>query len=329
MDLPKNGTYKQRFFERLRNISPPTNDTEIQWAETPNKLTCCIVEPRMMEELRGVLYNIAKIYGQQTQTEEQGQEQNQTDIGLTIFHGTNNEAFVKGIVKKWKNVVLYNLNEENLTRKQYSELLTKRWFYEQFVSSHVLIFQTDSYLFRQIPEEYYKYDYVGAPWRNSLGNGCGNGGISLRRVKTMHDVATETGTTEPEDVYYSRQNIKVCTKEIELHKHFSVEHIFVKKPVCCHQPWYSMRFPFANNNKNPNNNNNKNNNKPNNKNNKNPNNNNNKNNNKPNNKTNNNNNKNNKNPNNKNNNKKINDPELKRKIETHKKMYDDFLKNIK
>jgi len=320
MDLPKNGTYKQRFFERLRNISPPTNDTEFQWAETPNKLTCCIVEPRMMEELRGVLYNIAKIYGQQTQTEEQGQEQIQKDIGLTIFHGTNNEAFVKGIVKKWKNVVLYNLNEENLTRKQYSELLTKRWFYEQFVSSHVLIFQTDSYLFRQIPEEYYKYDYVGAPWRDTLGNGCGNGGISLRRVKTMHDVATETGTTEPEDVYFSRQNIKVCTKEIELHKHFSVEHIFVKNPVCCHQPWYSMRFPFANNIKNNNNKpNNKTNNKPNNKTN-----------NKPNNKTNNKpNNKNNNNSNNKNNNKKINDPELKRKIETHKKMYDDFLKNIK
>lgn len=291
MDLPKNEIYKQRFFERLRNISPPTNDTEIQWAETPNKLTCCIVEPRMMEELRGVLYNIAKIYGQQTQTEEQGQEQNQTDVGLTIFHGTNNEAFVKGIIKKWKNVVLYNLNEENLTREQYSQLLTKRWFYEQFVSSHVLIFQTDSYLFRQIPEEYYKYDYVGAPWqpRDYRGNGCGNGGISLRRVKAMHNVATETGTTNPEDIYFSQQNIKVCTNEIELHKQFSMERIFVKNPVCCHQPWFSMEFPFANNNNNKNNNN----------------------------------------PNNKNNNKKQNDPELKRKIETHKKMYDDFLKNIK
>jgi len=300
-------TYKQRFFKRLRNISPPPNDNYIQWAKTPNKLTCCIVEPRMMEELRGVLYNIAKIYGQQPQDEEQ----NRMDIGLTIFHGTNNEAFVKGIVKKWKNVVLYNLNEENLTREQYSQLLTKRWFYEQFVSSHILIFQTDSYLFRSIPEEYYKYDYVGAPWITSIGNGCGNGGISLRCVKAMHNVATETGTTEPEDVYFSRQKIKVCTKEKELHKHFSVEHIFVKNPVCCHQPWFSMGFPFANknkinNNKKPNDNNNNkklNNNK--------------------------NNNKNNNNPNNKNNNKKQNDPELKRKIETHKKMYDDFLKNIK
>jgi hypothetical protein len=164
---------------------------------------------------------------------------------------------------------------------------------------------------------------VGAPWRDTLGNGCGNGGISLRRVKTMHDVATETGTTEPEDVYFSRQNIKVCTKEIELHKHFSVEHIFVKKPVCCHQPWYSMMFPFANNIKNNNNKpNNKTNNKPNNKTN-------NKSNNKTNNNNKNNNNKNNNNSNNKNNNKKQNDPELKRKIETHKKMYNDFLKNIK
>ncbi len=220
--------YKGRFFDKLRAISPPLAPN-ITWSANPPQLTCCIVEPRIMMELRGVLYNVAKIYGNK-------------NVGLTIYHGTNNEAFVKEIIKGWENVVLHNLNMENLKISEYSNLLTKKDFYKDFTSSHVLIFQTDSYIFRQIPQFYYQFDYVGAPWCNPFGNGCGNGGISLRNVNTMVETTTIHGIMDDiaEDIYFSRQELKVC-KNKKKHENFSVEHIFNPSAICCHQPYHSMK----------------------------------------------------------------------------------------
>lgn len=139
--------------------------------------------------------------------------------------------WIKEIIKDWENVVLYNLGVENLKIAEYSKLLTTKSFYDKFKSEHVLIFQSDSYVFSAIPSLYYEYDYIGDPWRyipKQHCNGCDNGGISLRKVETMKNVTTEEGVNYSEDLYFSKQNIKVCTDNKKEHQQFSVEHIFTQ-----------------------------------------------------------------------------------------------------
>lgn len=218
--------FKNLYFDKLRNIKLIDSDKTIIWESKPRILTCCILEPRLIDTLPGVLYNIANIYGNK-------------GVGLTIYHGNNNINYIKTITGTWKNVEYKSLNIDNLYRNDYSYLLTQKGFYKSFTSSHVLIFQSDSYIFRKIPDYYFQFDYVGAPWVKSKGNGCGNGGISLRNVETMLRVSEINGSNLHEDLYFAGKNISVCNN-YENHKAFSTEGIFHPNPVCCHQPYFSM-----------------------------------------------------------------------------------------
>lgn len=218
--------YKKLYFDKLRNIKMIDSDKTIEWESKPRVLTCCIIEPRVIDTLPGVLYNIANIYGNK-------------GVGLTIYHGNNNINYIKTITCKWKNVEYKSLNVDNLHRNNYSYLLTQKGFYKSFTSSHVLIFQSDSYIFKKIPDYYFQFDYIGAPWVKTKGNGCGNGGISLRNVNKMISVSEINGSEIDEDVYFSNKNINVCNN-YENHKAFSTEGVFHPDPACCHQPYFSM-----------------------------------------------------------------------------------------
>lgn len=216
--------FKNLYFDKLKHIK--LVNTNINWVYNPSILTCCIIEPRIIDTLPGILHNIANIYGNK-------------GVGLTIYHGNNNIEYIKTITESWKNVIYKNLNIDNLERNNYSYLLTQKGFYKNFTSSHVLIFQSDSYIFRKIPDYYFQFDYIGAPWVIPKGNGCGNGGTSLRNVATMIRICGINGSDQHEDLFFSKTNIKVCTNH-ENHKAFSTEGIFHPNPVCCHQPYYSM-----------------------------------------------------------------------------------------
>lgn len=85
----------------------------------------------------------------------------------------------------------------------YSELLTSAHFYRSFISfKYILIYQVDAWVFRDELSYWCQqdYDYIGAPWiekppitsgkkplvdlSERLYNKVGNGGLSLRKVKT-------------------------------------------------------------------------------------------------------------------------------------------------
>ena len=51
-------------------------------------------------------------------------------------------------------------------------------FYKKFHGDHLLIYQEDTIIFKDIPEYYFQYDFVGAPIPNK--DGKFNGGFSLR-----------------------------------------------------------------------------------------------------------------------------------------------------
>lgn len=206
--------------EALQTVT--LNHKNVTWNSQPEQLTCVIVEPRNHANLQGALYNMANVYAN-------------TDAGLTIFHSKNNETMVNDITKNWRGVTLFCLPKNNLTIQEYSYLLTESKTYESISSSHLLIFQTDSCIFKTIPGQYFEYDYVGAPWRHKVGNGCGNGGFSLRRRETMIKICKEHEfNRHPEDVYFAHvENLKIPPKELQ--RAFSVENIHHIDPVGCHK----------------------------------------------------------------------------------------------
>ena len=92
----------------------------------------------------------------------------------------------------------------------YSKLLSSKRFWSALKAQHVLIFQTDSVLCSMSPwsiKDFLRYDYIGAPWIDRwYGMDIGNGGLSLRKTKTMIRITRsfEFNETENEDIYFAR-----------------------------------------------------------------------------------------------------------------------------
>jgi hypothetical protein len=218
--------FRNLFFLKLRNITPIEN---VIWDDHPKLLTCCIVEPRDIKELSGVLNNMARIYG------------NTKGVGLIIYHGLNNIRQIENTIKTWHNVKLVNLNVENLQISEYSKLLTQKQFYQIITSDFILIFQTDSYIFKKIPEYYFTLDYIGARWSSRHGNNCGNGGFSLRKTQAMiKAIESTTYIAGAEDLYFSCFAWFKCSSDKNLIDCFSVERYPYHNPVACHQPFCSI-----------------------------------------------------------------------------------------
>jgi hypothetical protein len=125
-----------------------------------------------------------------------------------------------------------------------------------------LLVQDDGFLVRSGVEAYLAYDYIGAPWRNGqdilakyVGSDLvGNGGLSLRSVPAMLNIARTVGddakkerfhTTlvqTPEDVFFvmhaRRLGYSVCPRG----RAFGFASEQVARRGCCgvHKPWPYM-----------------------------------------------------------------------------------------
>ena len=119
----------------------------------------------------------------------------------------------------------YHINDGN----DYNLILTDYQFWANLDYDKVLIFQHDSMLLKEIPENMLNYSYVGAPWKASApwareDRSGGNGGLSIRDVNA-HKMLLSTrhwnNKEGNEDVFFSHhlKNVapyEVCSK-------FSVE----------------------------------------------------------------------------------------------------------
>ena len=118
------------------------------------KYTAIIIEPRKHKALSFVLENFL------TNLPE--------NWDFIIFHGTQNLEFINDIINndlfEYKNkIVLKNLNVDNLTLKDYNELLVSKKFYDNIPSEIFLIFQTDSIIcedYKNLITDFLKYDYI-------------------------------------------------------------------------------------------------------------------------------------------------------------------------
>jgi hypothetical protein len=101
----------------------------------------------------------------------------------------------------------------------YSKLLASTRFWSALRAQHVLIFQTDSVLCSMSPwsiDDFLLYDYIGAPWIDRwFGMDIGNGGLSLRKAKTMMRITKhfDFNETENEDIYFARGIYKLAKRD--------------------------------------------------------------------------------------------------------------------
>ena len=99
--------------------------------------------------------------------------------GLVIFHGNLNKEWLEGILEEtgMSGVVLKPLGVDNLTRELYSCMFCDARFYDNFPTSHVLVFQTDVMMRRRIPAKFFDFAYVGAPFHGPRGMHLMHGGL--------------------------------------------------------------------------------------------------------------------------------------------------------
>lgn len=220
---------KEMYNSILNNIVDISEEQKVFAKEDNQQLSLLIVEPRSHEWLKAVLYNMAHTYGG-------------LNVPLYIVHGTQNKEFIDSIVGDWSNIVFLELPVENLTKDEYSTLLTSSQFWSYIKTQYVLVFQTDSFIRKKIPDVFYYYDFVGAPWPwNPASNDrqVGNGGFSLRKVKAMLDICNKyTYDKEKytaEDVFFSKHIVIDRVPPVELASQFAVEHIYNENPVGLHQ----------------------------------------------------------------------------------------------
>jgi len=148
------------------------------------------------------------------------------DVPIYVIHGTLNAKVLQDTFGDQSDIFRFiQMDVDNLTIRQYNYLMTMPSLWAGLQGRHVLVFQTDSVLFSKSKvrlDSFFKYDYVGAPWRSlykhyvrnaflfralDYHTSAGNGGLSLRRRETMLKVCEQFPYLSipyaSEDVYFS------------------------------------------------------------------------------------------------------------------------------
>lgn len=116
------------------------------------------------------------------------------------------------------------------TGLEYCYMVTKAEFWEQIEQENILIFQRDSGIIGGNIEDFYEYDYVGAPLKGEP-LFVYNGGLSFRHKSVMIDICKKWQYKNPEegheDGFFSHKveyHYKKTPREVA--EKFAVENIF-------------------------------------------------------------------------------------------------------
>lgn len=203
------------------------------------KLVICLIEFRIQKEIEWVMNAVLRVYSPE-------------EIGIAMIYGTTNAEYVEETFKNWENMLLIKTEHKNLNRGTYSAFLKQPQIYDNFSNfSHILIYQTDALLYRKIPDSYFKYDYIGSPWK--LDNQCakypaGNGGFSLRNIKKVQDACSMFKNVKFPKIHRGNEDIFFCSQSnfeypkfnSKFHKAFAIERVFYPTPVGSHQIWLTQ-----------------------------------------------------------------------------------------
>ncbi len=154
---------------------------------------------------------------------------------LVIVTSAKAQLYYKNILGVHAHIVVSEvLDKKRFDMEDYNAILKSVWLWDtlkNFQFDNCLVVQDDGFIVREGLEDMFlnKYDYVGSPWAPIDANKdlftvankwlVGNGGLSLRNVKMMHDIASQPESVAnhlfnhnaqiiPEDVYFSHEVAK-------------------------------------------------------------------------------------------------------------------------
>jgi len=173
-------------------------------------------------------------------------------------------AFQRAIARGHINVVAIPADAKFNTAETVSAFLTSTWFWDQLApADYVLLFQSDSIICANAPqkvEDFFEYDFIGAPISEDWGEGY-NGGLSLRNRNTFSNIVhtysftqeLEDGfagvegaeLTQVEDQWFYKKLKRMPPKEdgspavnlpsADVARKFAVETIYGEEPLGYHQ----------------------------------------------------------------------------------------------
>lgn len=201
-------------------------------------LTCIIAETREHPHFKVIVENTIS----NTQ---------HLNIGLQVYHGTDNEEFVRNSLKNYQNIEFINLNVSKIDIEGYNQILLSKNFHERIPTDKFLVFQTDAVTFKPLDKKFLEYDYIGAPWKKELHEEykaeVGNGGLSIRSKAAMLKIISQNIPrikNQPEDLYLAqilkKQNFNVAPYDIALE--FATEDVFNMQTFGCHKSWELIKF---------------------------------------------------------------------------------------
>ena len=221
--------------QKMKEIETTYNSLTFNHIPQDASNTMVIIEPRKHPHLQVVLKNMIHHF---------------PDWKLHIFHGTINKTFLLNILGSTHQTTLTNIGVANLTKHQYSRLLTTPSFWKSIKGNKILIFQTDVLVRHNNIQSYLQYDYIGGPWCmphthypikiNKIFNKPvgGNGGFSLRtKEKCIHICETYPYNGEPEDLYFSKymQEAQNHLPLPSIAKDFCIDQVISENPLALHQ----------------------------------------------------------------------------------------------
>ncbi len=181
-----------------------------------------------------------------------------------IFTSENTyDYYKKNLGELYEIIVWEELNNPIFDIDLYNDILqnSKLWkFLDNKGYKKCLVIQDDGLLIKKGIEKFLIYDYIGAPWIDSLENEyikkyinkelVGNGGISLRSIREMIKITDNSKNDKkelffhnlnriPEDVYFVKYLIKnkANVAPYDIAKLFSSEEILDDNSICIHKIW--------------------------------------------------------------------------------------------
>lgn len=164
---------------------------------------------------------------------------------IYVFCSEKNFQFVQNILGDNKNNIHIIVHFDNtfanpeVGKKEYNDLLQSRSFWEQINAEHIILFETDCYFRKKVPEdELFKYDYMACKW-HWFPKLPGGGGLSYRKCSCMLKICdTLNEKDEMQDTYASRGMIAIGAKiQSESETSIFLESEYFLDPIGVHQWW--------------------------------------------------------------------------------------------
>jgi len=191
------------------------------------------------------------------------------DWSYTIVCGEDAFEFYKKLAFAiHENIKVINSGHKNIDQNTYNNFLLTKDFWDLLSGEKILIYQEDTFIFKDTINDFMEWDYIGAPFKMDCveGNNVGNGGLSLRSkskmIEALDRMPLESITKHefkpfvqkymynkkldniPEDIYYSTylQKLNIGkVPDVEIAKQFSSETIYNPDSFGMHCMWHSCK----------------------------------------------------------------------------------------